>query len=239
MAATKSQGLSLSSLQYIKTGIIFSLCYWAMEAVQDVITFERGPLIDRLLFPDAKTLWMSVLVICVILLFGVDRIVKKHQGQIEAEIIPGKNTVFSVFLPIIATRVEKQESSRKDCFSQGFGKRILLVEDEENVREFTRRALNKNGYTVVTANCAEEAEQIFRHDREGFDLLFTDVVLPDKNGVDLVLDLKAFCPELNVLLCSGHNDSKSQCATIEKYGFPFLKKPFELNELLRGIQQVI
>jgi signal transduction histidine kinase len=169
----------------------------------------------------------------------VDRIIKKHHGWIEVESIPGQNTVFSVFLPIIATQVEKQTGPQKECFSQGFGKRILLVEDEDGVREFTRRALNKNGYTVITANCAEEAEQIFRRDREGFDLLFTDVVLPDKNGVELVLDLKASCPELNVLLCSGHNDSKSQSATIEKYGFPFLKKPFELNELLRGVQQVI
>ena len=71
MTAIKSQGMSKSGLQYIRTSIIFSLCFWAMEAVQDVVTFDRGTFINRLLFPDAKALWMRVLVICVILLFGV------------------------------------------------------------------------------------------------------------------------------------------------------------------------
>ena len=170
----------------------------------------------------------------------VDQIIRKHKGWVHIDSIPGQGTAFFVFLPMINCR-EYQYQDRSLSFDthSGQGKRILLVEDEEGVREFACRALQRQGYSVTTAKSAKEAQHLFKREKGVFDLILSDVVLPDQSGVDLILKLKKQFPGVSVLLCSGHNDAKSQWTTIKKYGFPFLKKPFELNELLRSIQSAI
>ncbi|MFC1568754.1 ATP-binding protein [bacterium] len=170
----------------------------------------------------------------------VDQIIKKHNGWIHVNSVPGRGTVFSIFLPVIVSHVHEQDEKSLTFENQhGNGKRILLVEDEEGVREFACRALRQQGYVVMTAGSANEAKRLFKNENGSFDLIFSDVVLPDKSGVDMILDFKNDFPGLSVLLCSGHNDTKSQWSMIKKYGFPFLKKPFELNELLKGIQEAV
>jgi signal transduction histidine kinase len=170
----------------------------------------------------------------------VDQIVRKHRGWVHIESAPGQGTAFSVFLPLIVSRVNDKKVSQsavERC--RGNGKRILLVEDEESVREFAHRALRRQGYSVTAAKSAREAQRAFIQENGGFDLVFSDVVLPDNNGVDMVLKFRTDFPELSVLLCSGHNDDKSQWSVIQKHGFPFLKKPFEFNELLRSVQEAV
>ncbi|MBN2103676.1 response regulator [bacterium] len=168
----------------------------------------------------------------------VDQIIRKHKGWAHIDSVPGQGTVFSVFLPIITSRISTSENQSSTFKNQpGHGKRILLVEDEEGVREFTSRALGRQGYIVKTAKSAKEARRLFKGQQGGFDLLLSDVVLPDKSGVELALKCRTDFPGLAVLLCSGHNDTKSQWSAIKKHGFPFLKKPFELNELLRSVEE--
>ncbi len=121
----------------------------------------------------------------------------------------------------------------------GRGERILLVEDEDAVREFALRALREGGYTVYEANGADQAMEVFDGERGNFDLVFSDVVLPDRSGIGLATDLLAKKPGLHILLASGYTDQKSQWPAIREKGYRFLQKPYSLPDLLGTLREIM
>jgi DNA-binding NtrC family response regulator len=99
--------------------------------------------------------------------------------------------------------------------------------------------LGENGYVVYDAANAEEALNIFDKEAGSFDLIFSDVVLPGKSGIQLIDQLLSRKGELRILLSSGYTDHKSQWPVIEGRGFRFLQKPYGLTDLLRAIKGAI
>jgi PAS domain S-box-containing protein len=175
-------------------------------------------------------------------------IVKQHQGWINVYSEPGKGTVFNIYLPVTRGQEEEKPASSIDkpvaltdkiSEQKSGGERILLVEDEEGVREFIFRILAKNGYQVFKAETAGEALDIFNREKGNFDLIFSDIVLPDKNGVQMMLEFLSMKPGLNVIFSSGYADEKSQWPVIQEKGFKFIQKPYTTQELLRMIKETI
>ena len=119
---------------------------------------------------------------------------------------------------------------------QGNGERILIVEDERGVREFTKRALQSAGYVVYDAACVQDALDILNKEQEKFDLLLSDVVLPDQSGLSLINQLKILAPETKIILCSGYTDQKSKWEIIHTKGIEFLQKPYSLVDLLQTVK---
>ncbi|MFW6112566.1 MAG: response regulator, partial [Chloroflexota bacterium] len=166
-------------------------------------------------------------------------IVKQHKGWINAYSKPGEGTTFKVYLPSLSAVPEGETSegvSERDL--KGNGERILVVEDEEAVRKLAVATLRDNGYVVVEATSAKEAQDIFDKEKGDFDLLFSDVVLPDRNGVQLAHQLLARKQELLIVLSSGYTDDKSQAGIIRERGFRFLQKPYSLTDLLWVIKEM-
>ncbi len=122
---------------------------------------------------------------------------------------------------------------------QGHGERVLLVEDEEMLREFAVLTLSKNGYVVFAAAKAEEALELFEREKGEFHMVFSDVVLPGINGVELVEQLLVKKPELKVLLSSGYMDDKSRLSVIKERNFNFLQKPYTLEKLLNSMKKAL
>jgi two-component system cell cycle sensor histidine kinase/response regulator CckA len=85
----------------------------------------------------------------------------------------------------------------------------------------------------------EQALEIFAREDGRFDLVFSDVVLPDKSGVQLANELLERSPNVRVLMSSGHASTRSQWETIKSMGLPFLQKPYTLPGLLRTVREVI
>jgi PAS domain S-box-containing protein len=167
-------------------------------------------------------------------------VVSQHDGWIDVESRVGEGTTFHVYLPVTTAEIAEQ-TTREVMIAEvnGRGERILVVEDEDAVREFASRALTDSGYDVLQAADAEEALEIFEKANGAVDVVFSDVVLPSKSGLQLADELLARHPDLRVLLSSGYTDQKSQWSVIQERGYGFVQKPYAIRDLLRTIREVI
>ncbi len=164
-------------------------------------------------------------------------IIKQHEGWINVYSEPGRGTEFKIYFPALFQQPESiPEKPVSADGLQGTGERILIVEDEDAVREFCRRALENSGYDVSAVSSVDEAVSLFRNEAGKFDLVFTDVVLPDSSGLDLISALTGEKKDLRFLLTSGYTDTKSQWKTISEKGYAFLQKPYALVDLLRAVR---
>ncbi|MBN1782398.1 response regulator [bacterium] len=167
-------------------------------------------------------------------------IVKQHEGWITVDSQVDQGSTFHIFLPVAEEETESVEMERIQADAlYGAGERILLVEDDNKVREFTARAINKCGYQVFATRSVKEALEIFEREKGRFDLVFSDVVLSDQTGIELADELFKRKPDIKILLCSGYMDHKSQWPLIRQKGYAFLQKPFALPELLQTIRDIV
>ena len=173
-------------------------------------------------------------------LSSVYGIVKQHEGWVNINSELGYGTTFEIYLPALSLMQSDKIPIHTPSLQQfqGKGERILLVEDDDGVRHFTKSTLEKNGYTVFEAANALNALSIFDRENGDFYLVLCDVVLPDINGVELIEKLLSQNPQMLVLFCSGYcTDHKSQWSIIKERNFCFLKKPYNTYDLLRAIKE--
>ena len=115
--------------------------------------------------------------------------------------------------------------------------RILLAEDDEDMRRFLVRALTKAGYDVVSFGNGLEAYE--RLKEEPFTLLLTDIVMPEMDGPTLFEKLRAQRPDLKVIFISGYAEDAFRRHLAENEDFMFLQKPFDLKELAAAVKTAL
>jgi len=171
-------------------------------------------------------------------------IVDQHSGWIDVDSKVDEGSTFSIYLPRCTDQMESDSETEGTLFSVPQGsedrrKKILLVEDDEQVRKLSRMILSEAGYAVTDSDCAEHAEALLREQPEAFDLLLIDAVLPDRPGIELAEELCASNAESAVIIFSGYSDARVRVDKIEQKGYEFLRKPFSTESLLQMVKTTL
>ncbi len=175
-------------------------------------------------------------------LASVYGIVKQTGGYIFPESEVGKGTTFRIYLPryipppVTETVEPEKVHVPRDLTGSGT---ILLVEDEDAVRDFAVRALTMRGYKVLDACGGEEALDIVREHDGTIDLLISDVVMPGMEGPALVKAVREIMPGLRVIFISGYAEEAFRNSPDRPEDFLFLPKPFSLKQLTSKVKEVL
>lgn len=166
-------------------------------------------------------------------------IVKQNDGFISVYSEPGQGTTFQIYLPCFTWPGELASAPQKAIGPHGGVETVLLVEDEVGLLELGRRLLERLGYVVIAANGPIQALSAAEDFSDRIDLLITDVIMPEMNGRDLSLRLKALRPELKFLFMSGYTaDVIAHQGALED-GVHFLQKPFTMDAFARKIREAL
>jgi two-component system cell cycle sensor histidine kinase/response regulator CckA len=157
-------------------------------------------------------------------------------SQCGGFLIDNLKSTFHVLLPCAVVPVDRDAGDRGGAGPAG--ETILLVEDDPLVRELSRDMLERQGYRVMLASDAKEAERIGAN-AGTFDLLITDAMMPDISGAELARSLRASHPGLKVLFISGYTDHPMERDDAGSEGAAFLQKPFSADSLGRKIRQIL
>ncbi len=166
-------------------------------------------------------------------------IVKQNEGHILVESKLGKGTTIKVYWPFSEWEPESQEEGKMTDVKVGGNETILIVEDEENVLEFTKEALQNSGYNVLEAKDGIEALGVLKENSNNIDLVISDVVMPNMGGQELSEKVKEQYPELKIIMMSGYTDSQIIRSGAESQAVNFIYKPFSIKTISKKVREIL
>ena len=165
-------------------------------------------------------------------------IVRGHRGALHVESLLGSGTVFRVLFPVAALRVAANRTPRFVPAGPRSGT-ILVVDDEESVRNVARRMLERNGFRVLTARDGDEGLRVHAEHEAEVIAIVLDVTMPRMSGTEVLADLRRRGKSVPVILASGYT-SQSLSAPVPGAASPtFVQKPFVTSALLAGIDEAL
>ncbi len=172
-------------------------------------------------------------------------IIKQMGGYVFLDSEIGKGTTFRIYLPVyIETQEDRKAKETQDKPAApsrdltGMGT-ILLVEDEEAVRAFAKRALSSRGYTVLEAPHGAAALEMFEDHDGPINLLVSDVVMPEMDGPTLAKHVRELCPDTKMIFISGYAEDVFRNSMERPDDVAFLPKPFSLKQLVAKVKDVL
>ena len=159
---------------------------------------------------------------------------KQSGGEVRVESSVGEGAAFTLYLPFAeADTAPEPKAAPLEPLAAGHGTCVLVVEDNADVGRFAQQTLAEPGYCTTFAPDGESALAALENCADGFDVVFSDVVMPGMNGVDLARTIRERYPRLPVILTSGYSHVLAQEGSA---GFELLRKPYSMEALSRALQ---
>ncbi len=173
-------------------------------------------------------------------LYLVDKVIKEHGGFIECESAPGKGTKFTLYIPlpleIIGKQVEARESSPRSSLKK---RKVLIVDDENIVRELIKGVLSEEGIEVLKAVDGYEAIEVFKEHQRHIDLVILDMIMPGIKGDEVLKTLREIRGDIKIIISSGFMSEDQRERLREHRVDGFLDKPYKGNDVIRAITRIL
>jgi CheY-like chemotaxis protein len=166
-------------------------------------------------------------------------IVKGHGGDMRVSSELGLGSRFMIYIPAVDELAALPAPSAVSAPARGNGEVLLVVDDEESIREVALRTLEANGYRVLLAANGFEALAIFQESPESIHVVLTDMMMPIMDGPALIKSLKRLAPQVKIIGASGMADHELVTQVMDAGIAEFLDKPYSLDTLLAALSRVI
>jgi two-component system cell cycle sensor histidine kinase/response regulator CckA len=165
-------------------------------------------------------------------------IVKQHGGFISCYSEVGHGTTFAIYFPAVESQLEPdvEDTGIMPAFGD---ETILLVDDEELIRDLGSRILTRAGYRVLTATNGREALDLFQREGPRISLVILDLIMPEMGGKECLTKLRRIDPQLKVLIASGYPADPSVKESVVMSAQGLANKPFRMKELLRQVRKIL
>jgi CheY-like chemotaxis protein len=173
---------------------------------------------------------------------AVQGIIARHRGTLTAESTPGEGTTFRIALPAGTRQASEKPAepaghvpspSSKTC------RTVLVIDDEEDVREILQMMLESTGLVVLSAADGPEGIETFRRQRNHIAAILLDMTMPQMDGTEVLREIRKIDPDVPVLLCSGYGPQNARGRLPLDQIAGFIAKPFEMDALLENVFSVI
>ncbi|MCK5033067.1 MAG: response regulator, partial [Calditrichia bacterium] len=166
-------------------------------------------------------------------------IIKQNKGFVYVDSIPECETTFNVLWPVSKEQIiyDDKKKSMKDSYNGD--ETILLVEDDEGVRNFAGLTLKNFGYKVYEGSTGRKALKLVKYKKLKIDLLITDIIMPEMNGKELAANIKKLIPSIQVLYTSGYIDDPIIRSSLADKKINFIGKPFSVNKLAKKVRKIL
>jgi two-component system, cell cycle sensor histidine kinase and response regulator CckA len=166
-------------------------------------------------------------------------IVQQSQGWIRVESGPGQGSIFKIYLPRLGAEGVPMDVRKPHAADQRGSETLLLVEDQDELRQLAKSVLDEQGYRVLEAADGEQALEVGRKFSGAIDLLVTDIVLPGINGKQLAEQFGTSRRDMKVLYMSGYSDDVIAHSGVLYRGVAYMQKPFTPVELAEKVREVL
>ena len=175
-------------------------------------------------------------------LFIVYNIVRDLKGEIFVRSNPGQSTTFYIYLPVkdVAAAIpDSNGTAVQNGVSKSKSPRILVVDDEYNIRTILKEIFELNGYSVITAANGKEGIKLFQENAKSIDLVILDMVMPEMDGKSTFTEIKKWKHNQKVIIISGYAKNHDLVEMNKNGALAYLNKPFHVNDIVKEVKNIL